>query len=236
MNKMKNKTKNEEKKYNQVLTVVLVIAVLLIVALLGFWIYDIYKTNLINREANEAINEFDNEIENNKKQKQKINVSQDGNLLNLPNIQVSNETTQNTTSKIAKKTYKGFTMLGKIEIPKIELNYPVLDRASDAALEVAVGVNWGPGLNEVGNTVIFGHNYKNKTFFSRLKELNDKDPIYITDNTGRRLKYVIYNIYETTSQDFEYASRDTAGKREITLSTCTDDVQNRLIIWAKEEG
>lgn len=228
-----NKTKNQDKKYNKILTVVLVIAVLIIVALLGFWIYDIYKTNLTNREANEAINEFDNEVA--KLQKQKINVNQDGNLLNLPDVQLSNEVTDNTTSKIAKKTYKGFTMLGKIEIPKIELNYPVLDRASDASMDVAPGVMYGPGLNEVGNTVIAAHNYRNKTFFSRLKELKDKDPVYITDNTGRRLKYTIYNIYETTAEDFEYASRDTAGKREISLSTCTDDVQYRLVIWARAD-
>ena len=29
--------------------------------------------------------------------------------------------------------------------------------------------------------------------------------------------------------------RDTAGKKEISLSTCTDDSSKRLIIWAKEE-
>ena len=29
--------------------------------------------------------------------------------------------------------------------------------------------------------------------------------------------------------------RDTAGKREVSLSTCTDDSSKRLIIWAKAE-
>lgn len=102
-------------------------------------------------------------------------------------------------------------------------------------MEVAVGIAYGPGLNKVGNTVILGHNYRNGTFFSDNKKLENGDLIYITDSeTGTRLKYVIYNTYIAGSDEFDYATRDTAGKREISLSTCTDDVKNRLIIWAKE--
>ena len=51
----------------------------------------------------------------------------------------------------------------------------------------------------------------------------------------KKIKYTIYNIYNTTSQDFDYANRDTAGKREVSLTTCTDDVNARLVIWAKED-
>ena len=29
-------------------------------------------------------------------------------------------------------------------------------------------------------------------------------------------------------------NRDTNGKREISLTTCTDDTRDRLIIWARE--
>ena len=41
-------------------------------------------------------------------------------------------------------------------------------------------------------------------------------------------------MYQTSSTDFGYAQRDTAGKREVSLSTCTDDVKARLIVCAKE--
>lgn len=34
--------------------------------------------------------------------------------------------------------------------------------------------------------------------------------------------------------DFSYATRDTQGKREISLSTCTTDPSKRLVIWARE--
>ena len=49
------------------------------------------------------------------------------------------------------------------------------------------------------------------------------------------LKYNIYNIYETSPDDGDYMVRDTAGKREISLSTCTDNSKARLVIWAVEE-
>ena len=106
-------------------------------------------------------------------------------------------------------------MLGKIEIPAIQLNLPVLDRATASSMEVSVGVAYGPGLNQVGNTVIMGHNYRNGTFFANLYKLKLGDLIYITDNSGTKIKYTIYNMYETTASDFSYDSRDTAGKREI---------------------
>ena len=227
-----------EKKYSKVLTVILVIVVVAIFIVLGFWGYDLYQKYYINLSANQALEDFDNRviIRNTSKNEEVVeNVS-----LQIDVNQI--ETTTNTESSggtgqknLAKLTYKGFTMLGKIEIPAIKVNYPVLDRASDDSMKVSVGVLYGVGLNQIGNTVIAGHNYKNGTFFSNNKNLKLGDLVYITDLEGNRIKYTIYNIYVTASNDFEYATRDTAGKREVTLTTCTDDVNSRLVIWAKED-
>ena len=93
---------------------------------------------------------------------------------------------------------------------------------------------YGPGPNQVGNTVIIGHNYRNGAFFGNNDKLALGDKIYITDTTGTRIEYTIYNIYETTADDADYFDRDTAGKREISLSTCTDNSKARLVIWAAE--
>lgn len=80
-----------------------------------------------------------------------------------------------------------------------------------------------------------GHNYRNGALFSNNKKLNIGDEIYITDITGTRLKYIIYNKYETSSTDFDYATRDTARAKEISLASCTDDSNSRLIIWARAQ-
>ncbi len=99
---------------------------------------------------------------------------------------------------------------------------------------VAVGFIYGPGLNEVGNNVIIGHNFRDGRFFSNNDKLSIGDKIYITDLSNRRLEYKITKKYITDANDFSYAVRDTKGKREISLSTCTDDVSGRLVIWAEE--
>ena len=70
--------------------------------------------------------------------------------------------------------------------------------------------------------------------FSNNKKLEAGDEIYITDTDGNRIKYIIYDKQLLAPEDFEYASRDTKGAREISLSTCTDDVNSRLVIFAKE--
>ena len=90
------------------------------------------------------------------------------------------------------------------------------------------------GINKVGNTVIQGHNYRNGLFFSNLKKLSKGDKIYITDDTGTKITYEIYNIFEAEATDSSFYRRDTSGLREITLSTCTDDGALRTIVLAKE--
>ena len=45
--------------------------------------------------------------------------------------------------------------------------------------------------------------------------------------------YTVYKKYETTAQDFNYATRDVNGRREISLSTCTDDSKQRVIVQAQ---
>ncbi len=225
----------EEKKYNKVLTVILIVVVAAIFIVLGFWGYDLYQKYYINASANQALDEFDNRVtirNITKNETVQENVSLQ---IDVNQIESTNTATTGNMKNLAKQTYKGFTVVGKIEIPAIKANYPILDRATPESMKASVGLLYGVGLNQVGNTVIAGHNYRNGTFFSNNKNLQLGDVVYITDLDGNRIKYTIYNIYVTASNDFEYATRDTAGKREITLTTCTDDVNSRLVIWAKED-
>ena len=218
-------------KYNKILTVILVIVVVVIFALLGFWGYQTYKKYFLERDIDTALEEFNQTITNTSNNKKNEFTGSD--IINFTAIDngISN-TSGNSTSDVV--TYEGFTVVGRMEIPKIDLDLPVLERATKNSLEKSIGILTGPGLNKVGNTIIVGHNYRNGTFFSRNSELENGDKIYITDTTGTRIEYTIYNIYTTSSEDSDYITRDTAGKREISLSTCTDDSNYRLVIWASE--
>ena len=71
------------------------------------------------------------------------------------------------------------------------------------------------------------------SLYKRISKNADK--ILITDSTGKKLTYTIYNKFETTPEDTSFYQRDTSGKQEITLSTCTDDSKARLIILAKAD-
>ena len=221
-------------KYNKILTVILIIVVIVIFGLLGFWGYQTYQRYLQQRDMEKAVNEFNETItgpiigggtvSNTENQSGNYTVIDNG---------VTNNGSGSSQSNVV--TYKGFTVLGRMEIPKIDLDLPVLERATKNSLEQSIGVLMGPGLNQVGNTLIVGHNYRNGTFFSRNDELENGDSIYITDNSGTRIEYEIYNVYTTSSEDVSYMTRETAGKREVSLSTCTDDSRYRLIIWASEK-
>lgn len=145
--------------------------------------------------------------------------------------------TPSSSNSVKKQMYKGFEMCGTISIPKTKLKYPILTRLSPKALDTAVVVEYpkDPVLNEVGNIVIAGHNYRNGTFFSNNYKLAKGDKINITDLNKKTVTYVIYKIFETSDTNTEFYNRDTNGKREITLKTCTNNAQARLIIQAAEE-
>lgn len=238
-------------KYSKVLTVILIIAIIVIIGLLVFVGINWYKAYTDDSDAQDGADQFDsyiNSISNTQTNSVQNNIG--NNVIDNNNIipidpDIDNNVVQNTTGNTqiggntgtttTKPKYKGFNMVGKIEIPKIGLRYPVLESVSPNSIDVAVAVLYGPGVNEVGNTVIIGHNWRNGTFFSNNKKLANGDKIYLTDLTGKKVTYTIYKKYNTSTDDFEYGVRNTNGKREITLSTCTDDSKQRLILWARED-
>lgn len=222
-----------ESKYSKLLTVALIVGIVIIVGVLAFFGFQLVRNYYINKNAEEAVERFEGEITNNTTtEEENTTTNTVAPTLGIENILIDNNSSETDTNT---KMYKGFPMVGTIEIPAINLKYPVLEEASKSAIEVAVAVYYGPGLNEVGNTTIVGHNYRNGTFFSKNKKLVEGDKVYITDNSGTKVTYVIYKTYTTAPEDSEYLDRDTQGKREISLTTCTDDAKSRLIIWAREQ-
>lgn len=235
-------------KYSTLLTillVILIVAIIIIVLVLGIKTYKDYQNE---KDAKMAFQDggYEDPSEENKVKNE--NETEDdpygeistGNMIGDNNNTTENNTSNNnqTSSKLPKvKFYKGFTQVGNIEIPKTKASYPIVLETSAQALEVAVGVTYpsSPELNKPGNTVIIGHNYRNGKLFSNNKNLVNGDTIRIKDLEGKTLTYTIYEIFETTPTDTAYMSRKTEGRTEISLSTCTDDGNNRLVILARVE-
>lgn len=221
------------KRFNTFLNIVLVIVILMILASIGFIGYDyFYKKYKNAADAAKEIEKIDEYIADNNNLVVEVG--------NEP-IEESNTTNNtNTTKKYNSNvnyglTYRGYGVLGKIELPKVGLQYPVLETMTDAkSIDVSVAMQYGVGLNNVGNTVIIGHNYRNGTFFGSNKKLVEGDKVYITDLSGNRVEYTIYSKYITPQEDYSYAQRDTGGKREVTLVTCHSNNKYRLILCARE--
>lgn len=133
------------------------------------------------------------------------------------------------------KEYKGYDVLAKLEIPKINLETYVLKTYSSKALEISVVKFWGAEPNTIGNFCIAGHNFKNKNMFHNLKELNIGDNLFIIDNNIGKVEYEIYNIYKVYPEDVSSLSQETQGEKQVTLITCTNNSSKRIIVKAREK-
>lgn len=217
--------------YDKFLTVLLAILIICIIGTAGYLVYKYYQKFKLNTDADEFLNEFD----------EYVNDIDDEPLYNE---EVENQAIKEQTSGGVRGistnalTYKGYTVAGKLEMPTINLQYPVLEQMTDAnAIEVSVAIQYGVGLNNIGNTVIIGHNYRSGLFFGSNKKLQIGDTIYITDwATGTRRAYTIYNKYTTEEADTSFYNRNTNGTREVSLVTCQSNNSYRLVVLAREAG
>lgn len=133
-----------------------------------------------------------------------------------------------------------YTTIGTINIPKINVTYPILDGVTDSTeeteelLKISPTKFWGANPNEVGNFCIVGHNYRNTKFFSKVPTLEIGDIIEITDLSGKIIQYKVYNKYEVDPTDVSCTTQLTNGRKEVTLITCTDDSKHRVVVKTRE--
>jgi LPXTG-site transpeptidase (sortase) family protein len=235
-------------KYSDVLTIILVILIVAIIGLLGYFGYSWAMGKSIDSKAQSAMEEFSQATQSVKKENSNTtdepeivdNTEISNPLDSLNSIESSSEATSTSSQSNVQKTYlDGYEVLGNITIPKTNCKYPILNTVTTKSISIAVAVLYPinlEALNQPGNTVIVGHNYRNGLFFSNNYKLSNGDKIIIEGAT-ETVTYVIYNMYYTDSSDADYMQRSVAdGVREISLSTCNDDSTQRLIIWAIEEG
>lgn len=136
----------------------------------------------------------------------------------------------NTIYMLANSQGQKFRVAGEISIPKISINYPIIYETTEEYLKIAPTKLFGPDINEVGNLCIVGHNYNNEQFFSRIKELDINDKVYLTTNRGERFTYLVYDKCEVNEKDLSCTSQETNGNIEATLITCTSVKENRLVV------
>ena len=151
-------------------------------------------------------------------------------------IKDSENTTQDTSIHQTKgsilTTYKGYPVIAKLEIPKINLETYVISEYSNQALGVSVTKFYGGNPNEVGNFCIAGHNYITKNMFHDLKKLSIGDTFTLVDTNNYEGIYKIYLIETVEPNETQCLSQKTDGRIEVTLITCTADSSKRIIVKA----
>ena len=230
-----------DSKYGSVLTILLIIVIVAIVAIIGYFGYEIIAEKSKEKASESAMEKFDttfptvaaaneNEVQNS---------SATNGVLETNSISGGNGgNSGNGNSK--KVMMEGYEVIGTIRIPSVDVKEPILEEVTKKSLETAVALLYTTnGLNQPGNSVIIGHNYRNNLFFSNNDKIEKGDSIYIKDKTGVELKYKVTDTFETSASDADFYKPKDVNKTTIVLSTCTDDASTtnkRWIVMAELEG
>lgn len=137
-------------------------------------------------------------------------------------------------AKEEEREYKGYKVVGIIKIPKINIEYPILEKTTNETMKFSITKFWGNGVNKVGNLSLAGHNNRNGTMFGKTKQLEIGDTIELTDMTNVTKQYTIYDKFIVDPNDISIIEIDEFGSREVTLITCSNGNKQRLIIKARE--
>lgn len=193
-----------------------VVILIVIIFISGYTIYNIYQEIMLKNETQPNTQAI---IENyNNKQ------------IEIEQTKVE-ETPQNLG--LVPEAYKGYKVCAKLQIEKLNIDTYILQEYSKKAMEVAIVKFFGANPNEIGNFCIAGHNYVRKNMFSKLGTLKKGDSIIITDNYHGAISYTVYDIFTVKPNQTQTLSQKTNGEKQVTLITCSNYSDTRIIVKAK---
>ena len=174
-----------------------------------FMIYDNFRERKLNEQEKSAIEVFNKKIDKKKEEVQ----------------QQQNQTI----------SYNGYTILGKIEIPKIGVNTVILKEMTYSAMNIGAVKSYGVDLNEKGGFVISAHNFRGKSvFFYNVKDLSANDSIIITDNKGRQMDYKVYRVDRYVSpEDVSHLAK--TDDYHLVIYTCENGGKSRIVVRARAQ-
>ena len=191
------------KKFINILIFLFIFALYLITFMM---IYDNFRERKLNNQEKYALELFENKIEKKKEE--------------IPG---------NQTYTVS---YKGYTILGRIEIPRVGINTVILKEHTYAAMNIGAIKTYGVDLNEKGGFVISAHNFRGKSsFFYPIRNLKNGDKINISDNKGRNMEYTVYSVSRYVEpNDTSYLVK--TDDYHVTLVTCENGGKSRIVVKA----
>ena len=129
---------------------------------------------------------------------------------------------------------EGYKVIGIINIPKINIEYPILEKTNKESLKLSITKFYGEKINQKGNVVLAGHNNLNNTMFGKINQLENGDILELTDSQMVTVKYQVFDKYVIDPNDIDCIFPIDENTREVTLITCTNRDKNRLVVKARE--
>lgn len=142
--------------------------------------------------------------------------------------------TPEPTEKPNNNRLNGQTIVGIIEIDAIDLIYPIVEGSDKAEIGVAIGHMTGTAnIGEIGNCALAGHRggYSG-SYFKNLNKLKKGDSIRLTDVYGNEFTYLMTESMIVEPTDVWVIEDTGENKAILTLITCENDGNQRLIIRA----
>ena len=216
------KTKDRKLKKIRIMIIIFAVLIIFIVINRRLQIKNIGTQVRTSYTSTETL-DLENSEKQRKNEEEKVEVNKKNSI---------EDTSVSQTDNSILTTYKGYPVIAKLEIPKINLETYVLSEYSEQALGVSVTKFYGKNPNEVGNFCIAGHNYITKNMFHDLKKLSIGDTFSLIDTNNNKVNYKIYLIETVEPNETQCLSQKTDGKIEVTLITCTTDSLKRIIVKA----
>lgn len=125
-------------KFSGLLTGLLIVAIIGIIALIGYFGWSVYNKYYLNSQAQDAVESFEKNTGTTEDEGDRAQI---GDVEGTPSIYDQNSTNP--------QKYYGYNVIGTISIPKIDIRYPILDKATTQSIKVAVAYLSGVGVNKV---------------------------------------------------------------------------------------
>ena len=189
-----------------------VVAGLLIIVGIAIMAVPFFWRTTGEKQTEQLISEFERTLEDDQDEKKDV------------------EEEQTSISKEDEAILEEGNVIGIIEIPSIDIRYPVMEGTGSAVLNAGIGhIPETAGIGERGNCVLCGHNgSRYGTFFTQLNQISIGDVVTIIDKKGQAH---IYEVTETEVVNPYDNSIKTQGEgKELTLFTCSQKGTMRFVV------
>jgi len=153
--------------------------------------------------------------------------------LNRTSVPAMDASAQETTApqratEMAEKDYLGYSMIGTLRIPGLNMELPILSSWSYELLDIAPCRYFGSLPDE--NMILMGHNYK--SHFTPLHNISVGTAVEFEDVNGVVSRFT---VAQTEILHESHPDR-LHSDHPLTLFTCTAGGQNRLVVRCAAEN